>query len=97
MPNCEDSLLLYHIVSAVYLTLKVENRAAKLEFRTFQAQVCHLPAYKALLRHLRTRSEKWNDDVYPVIEKEILSKALRFKTNFVSPAQLVFLLTCGFK
>lgn len=36
IPNCEDSLLLYHIVAALYLTLKVENRAAKLEFKTFQ-------------------------------------------------------------
>ena len=35
MPECENSLLVYHLVAAVYLTLKVENRAAKLNFNQF--------------------------------------------------------------
>ena len=40
---------------------------------------------------------KWDDGVYPILEKEILSKALRWKTDLTSPAQIIFLIACVFK
>ena len=103
MPENQNRLLLCHLVSAVYLTLKVENRAAKMPFKQFLENVSALPAFQSLERLLDPSGQSqgtlswWKEDLYPTLEKEMLSNALRWKTDFVSPAQIVHLLTCGFK
>ena len=48
MPDAESRLLLYHIVAAIYLTLKVEARNAKMTFEYFWEKVSPMPAFEAL-------------------------------------------------
>ena len=98
MPDSESRLLIYHIVAAIYLTLKVENRAAKMTFDFFVEKISPLPAFQTLQRHLSPGMPmKWDGSFYPILEKEMLTKALRWKTNFTTPAHLIFLIVCVFK
>ena len=38
-PKSEDEIILYHVIAALYLTLKVENRIKGLSFEIFRHKV----------------------------------------------------------
>ena len=98
-PTSENELVMYHLIATFYMTMKVENRYKGLPFAIFRAKVSQIRSYKALLHHLAPRIEElaWHDDMYPTMEQEMLSRALRFKTNFVTPAESILLIYCAYK
>ena len=46
--NSEDEILLYLLLTCLYLSLKVENRVMGLPFDNFLNMVAQLPSYVAL-------------------------------------------------
>ena len=38
----------------------------------------------------------WTEQLYPILEKQILEVGLRFKTNFMSGAESIYLIVCSF-
>ena len=94
--------MVYHLLACLYLCLKTESRVKGLSFETFENNCNQLPTYAALVRHLQPiYAELWwsspeRGDVYPLLEGEIL-KALKFKTNFISTAEIIFLIVCTFE
>lgn len=73
-------MLIYNLITCLYLCLKIENRTSW-SFEMFYDQVIELRSYMELHRHLSPQGPlKWTAELYPMLEEEILKKALKFKT-----------------
>lgn len=73
-------MLIYNLITCLYLCLKVENRISW-SFEMFYDQVIQLRSYMDLHRHLTPLGPlEWTAELYPMLEKEILGNALKFKT-----------------
>ena len=97
-PDNEDEILLYHLIACLYMNLKVENIVFRLSFVEFLTYIVQLRSYHTLQVHLAPHLEEcqWTVDLYALLEKQILEEALRYKTNFVSGAEVIYQIACTF-
>lgn len=100
-PWAENEILIYHIASCLYLTLKAENRTYGLTFETYLVHCSKLKAYVMLEKQLlppEMASEgcRWTDIIYPKLERLYLFDILKFKTELVSTAEALFQIVCTF-
>ena len=97
-PDNEDEILIYHLIACLYINLKVESIVFGLSFVHFLTQIVQLRSYRTLQVHLAPHLSEceWTVDLYALLEKQILEEALRYKTNFVSGAEVIFQIACTF-
>ena len=97
-PSIEDEILLYHLISCMYIIYKVEARFSLFTFEQFLYQNVSKKSYDALQSHLAPHLQTlvWTPDIFPMMENQILQKALRFKINLVSPAEVIYTFSCSF-
>ena len=97
----EDETILYHLFACLFLCIKIENRIQGLSFENFLNQCVQLRSFKTFLQHLMPDMNlsdwHWTVDLYPRLEFEILNTSLRFRTNLVSTAEVVYQIACTFK
>ena len=57
-----------------------------------------LESYQVLANTLNPDLQEfvWTEQLYPILEKQILEEGLRFKTNFLSGAESIYLIVCSF-
>ena len=64
-------------------------------------QCAQLYSFRELMQHLAPdlslQDWCWTAELYPKLEFEILNTSLRFRTNLVSTAEVVYQLACTFK
>lgn len=87
----EDELMIYYLLSCMYLCLKVENRIS-LSFTHFWDKVVQLGSFTSLLAQISLDLSHlhFDEDRYPYMEKYILEVGVKFKIDFVSSAQVIF-------
>lgn len=87
-PENEDEILLYHLIACLYICFKTDKAFSNLTFKNYLYLIVCLPTYAELKNHLAPHLKTciWTLDLFPRLELEILSNALKFKTNFVSAA-----------
>ena len=51
-PDCQDEILVYHLIACLYICLKTESRVRGMNFYTFIAICNRLPSYTVLVRKL---------------------------------------------
>ena len=97
----ENETILYHLFACIYLCIKIENRIQGLAFEKFVNQCAQLYSFRQLLQHLAPdlslRDWCWTIELYPKLESEILNTSLKFRTNLVSTAEVVYQIACTFK
>ena len=94
-----DEILIYHLISCFFIVLKVEKGYDKeLPFLTFICCCAKLNSYVALHMHLAPELQfiVWASQIYMELEEKILS-TLKFKTDFVSIAEIIQSFTYNFK
>ena len=96
--ECQDHILIHHLLTSFYLVLKAENRIEKLSFDKFQAHCFRLPLLTQLWSSLNPQKTPvlTKESYYPDLELLYLTKVLKFKTNIVSPAELIYQIICTF-
>ena len=69
-----DETIMYHLISILYLVLKVEGRIRGLPFLDFVDSCSQLPQYDQLLLHIdpKAPSLEWMEDFYPMLERMYL-------------------------
>ena len=91
--------MLYHLLACLHLCLKVERRIEGITFDDFRHQCESLKEYKLLEAHFAPTFDpqnlEWTPELYIQLEYAILNSSLRFKTNFVTPAELVYQIACA--
>ena len=89
-PEGNDEILIYHLLICFFIVLKVESGFGKLNFLAFLCNCTKLSSYTTLHKHLAPNLEHliWTPQIFYNLEKEILS-TLKFKTNFVSTAEII--------
>ena len=97
-PDGNDEILIYHLITCFFTVLKVEKGYEKLTFLSFLCSCTKLSSYTALHKHLAPELEFviWTPQIFQSLEKEILS-TLKFKTSFVSVAEIIQSFTSNFK
>ena len=89
-PEVNDETLIYHLIVCFFIVLKVESGFDKLAFSSFLVSCTKLSTYSALHKHLAPHLETilWTPQIFSMLEEEVLS-CLKFKTNFVSIAEVI--------
>lgn len=98
-PDAASEVLLYMAITTLYLCYKTENSSIKLSFEHFLGQCQRLETYVALESHLVPSMEEscvWTQDLHPTLELHCLN-SLRFKTNQVSCAQVIYQIVAAFE
>ena len=94
----ENEILIYLLVSSLYLCQKVAHSDNLISFEEYLSRCSKLETFMALEVHLvedEINKCCWRDDLHPSLEKECLS-ILKFKVERVTSAQVIFELVCAF-
>ena len=69
-PDVEDEILLYHLISCLYIIYKVEARCSFITFEQFLYQNVSLKSYDVLQNHLAPDLQTlvWTPDILPIME-----------------------------
>jgi hypothetical protein len=94
----DGQILIYDLLSVIYLCLKVDGRIFNVSFLQFLLNITTLSSYNELRQHVTPGTEPlgWSEDIYPGLEYEILTR-LNFKTELVSNSQIAFELIAAFQ
>ena len=94
----DGQILIYDLLSVIYLCLKVDGRIFNVSFIQFLLNITRLSSYNELKQHVSPGTEPlgWSEDIYPGLEYEILLR-LNFKTELVSNSQIAFELIAAFQ
>ena len=69
-PTIEDEILLYHLITCLYIIMKVEARCDFLTFEQFLYECVSLKSYDVLQKHLAPHLQTlvWTPDIFPMME-----------------------------
>ena len=90
-PENEDEILLYHLIACMYICFKVDIGFSGTQFSQFLHLCSLIPSYTSLSKHLAPHLEVcvWTQELYNLLENEILYNTLHFKTRFVTCEEIL--------